>query len=49
MPLDQFTEEAYEGLAAGREEVPVGDAGSWYEKIERPRREVFRGMVEAMK
>lgn len=48
MPLAQFTDEAYEGLAAGSEEVAVGDAGTWYEKIETPRRDVFQAMIKAM-
>jgi len=48
MPLDQFINEAYEGLAAGKEEVAVGTAKSWYEKFEPQRQEVFHGMIKAM-
>lgn len=47
MPLDQFTNEAYEGLAAGQQEVPVGDAQGWYEKFEPARQELFYAMVKA--
>lgn len=49
MPLDQFINEACEGLADGREEVAVGDAQSWYDKFEPQRQEIFHGMVKAMK
>lgn len=45
MPLDQFTNEAYEGLASGREEVAVGDGQRWYEKTEPVRKELFRAMI----
>lgn len=45
MPLDQFTKEAYEGLAAGKEEVVVGDGQGWYKKIEPARQEFFRAML----
>lgn len=48
MPLDKFIEEAYEGLAAGKEEVTVGDATTWYEKIEVPRQNEFHGLVKVM-
>ena len=41
MPLDQFTNEAYDGLAAGKEEVAVGDAAKWYNAFEPQRQEVF--------
>ena len=49
MPLDQFTDEAYEGLAAGKEEVAVGDAQDWYENFEPARQKLFYDMVQAMK
>ena len=42
MPLDQFTDEAYEGLAAGKEEVAVGIGLGWYKKIEPVRQEIFQ-------
>ena len=48
MPLDQFTDEAYRGLAAGKEDVLVGDAHSWYDQLERRRQELFQGAVEAI-
>lgn len=49
MPLDQFTDEAYKGLVAGKEEVAVGDAQGWYDKIETPRQELFHDFAKAMK
>ncbi|KAL8798659.1 MAG: hypothetical protein Q9182_006492 [Xanthomendoza sp. 2 TL-2023] len=45
MPLDQFTDEAYAGLAAGKEEVVVGDAAGWYNAFEAQRQEVFNKMA----
>ena len=48
MPLNQFLEEAYSGLAAGKEEVPVGDAVEWYNAFEGQRQEVFHKLDEAM-
>ena len=42
MPLDQFTEEAYQGLAAGKEDVPVGMGQDWYDAIEGQRQKIFR-------
>ncbi len=49
MPLDQFTNEAYEGLAAGKEEVAVGDAKDRYDKLEPVRQGIFYGMVKMMR
>ncbi|KAI9887563.1 MAG: hypothetical protein M1823_000654 [Watsoniomyces obsoletus] len=37
MPLPAFTEEAYQGLARGDVDVPVGMAKAWYEAVETPR------------
>ena len=48
MPLQQFTDEAYEGLAAGKEEVAVGTANQWYESFEPKRQEQFRTLVKIM-
>ena len=45
MPLDQFTNEAYEGLAAGKEAIAIGDGQRWYEKVEPAREEIFRKMI----
>ncbi|KAL8951304.1 MAG: hypothetical protein Q9183_007467, partial [Haloplaca sp. 2 TL-2023] len=45
MPIDQFTNEAYDGLAAGKEEVLVGKSADWYKAFEPQRQEVFRQMV----
>ena len=45
MPLDQFTDEAYTGLAEGKEEVAVGSARGWYEAFEPSRQEQFHNFV----
>ena len=47
MPLDDFVNEAYEGLNAGKEEVPVGMAKAPYDAIEPQREEIFHQMVGA--
>lgn len=49
MPLAQFTDEAVTGLKAGKEEIPVGLAATWYETFEPRRQEAFREMVAVMK
>jgi len=49
MPLDQFTDEAYEGLASGKEEVTVGSTTEWYNRFEPERQKLFYGMVETTK
>ena len=49
MPLDEFTEEAYNGLAAGKEEVAVQHAKQWYDAFEPKRQELFHKMVAMMK
>ena len=48
MPLDQFTEEAYAGLAAGNEQVPVGSSKQAFDGFELQRQKAFHGMVKAM-
>ncbi|KAL8780274.1 MAG: hypothetical protein Q9213_006550 [Squamulea squamosa] len=45
MPLDQFTEETYSGLVAGKEEVVVGDAAGWYNAFESERQNIFNKMT----
>lgn len=45
MPLDQFINEAYAGLAAGKEEVLVGDAIGWYDAFEPQRQQIFDKMA----
>ncbi|KAL8973647.1 MAG: hypothetical protein Q9197_002120 [Variospora fuerteventurae] len=45
MPLDKFTNEAYAGLAAGKEEVPVGNAAGWYDAFEPQRQQLFNKMA----
>ena len=46
MPLDEFTDQAYEGLAAGKEEVSVGMSKVWYDKFEPLRQEAFHDMIK---
>ena len=41
MPLDEFTEQAYQGLAAGKEQVPVSMAQEYFENFELRRQEDF--------
>lgn len=48
MPLDEFTKEAYQGLAAGKEQIPVGSAKDWFDSFEPQRQESFHGLVKAM-
>ena len=48
MPLEEFTEECWEGLVAGMEEIPVGGTkAQWGWEKERGR--VFGEMVEMMR
>ena len=48
MPLDEFVEEAYDGLAAGKEEVAVQIAKQWYNAFEPQRQELFHKLVAMM-
>lgn len=41
MPLAEFTEKAYKGLAAGQEQVPVGNAEEAFELFEGRRQDYF--------
>ena len=51
MPLKEFTEAAYTGLAAGKEQVPIGMAEPPFAEdgFEVKRQQAFRDMSEAMK
>lgn len=49
MPLDQFTNEAYEGLAAGEEDVVVGTSKGWYDAFETKRQEQFQNVVKRIR
>ena len=49
MPLAEFTDEAYEGLAAGKEEVTVQEVKQWYDKFEPRRQEIFHNLANVMK
>lgn len=45
MPLDEFTEQAYAGLAAGKEQVAIGMAAHAFDAFEVKRQELFQEMV----
>jgi len=49
MPLDQFTNEAYEGLVAGEKDVPIGSAVGWYDSFELKRQEQFHNLTKMMR
>ncbi|KKY21578.1 putative short-chain dehydrogenase reductase family oxidoreductase [Phaeomoniella chlamydospora] len=49
MPLDQFTEQAYAGLAAKKESVPIGTSKSQFEALEPLREKLFRNFMNATK
>ncbi|RDW71591.1 putative short chain dehydrogenase-3 [Coleophoma cylindrospora] len=46
MPLDEFTEEAWEGLCAGQDDIPVGMAKRMYDAFETKRQEVMGNLVK---
>ncbi|KAI1614192.1 hypothetical protein EDD37DRAFT_682945 [Exophiala viscosa] len=48
MPLDQFTDQAYAGLANGSEQIPVGMAQQSFDNFEIKRQEGFAKMVKMM-
>jgi short-subunit dehydrogenase involved in D-alanine esterification of teichoic acids len=48
MPLDEFTEQAWDGLLAGKEQIPVGMSAMCFEKFENRKQEVFQGMIRMM-
>jgi len=49
MPLKEFTEKAYAGLAAGREQVPVGMAEGMFDAFENTRQEKYQDTVKMFK
>ena len=46
MPLDEFTGEAYAGLAAGYEQVPVGLAKGAFDGFESDRQKMFQSLAQ---
>lgn len=48
MPLEEFTEEAYRGLAGGFEQIPVGRSKHSFQAFEIKRQELFAGAVKAI-
>ena len=49
MPLDEFTDKAYAGLAAGKEQVPVGMADVQFNRFEVERQKAFQDIVQMQK
>ena len=45
IPVEQFTNEAYQGIVEGREEVPVASAQYWYDSFELKRQELFQQLA----
>lgn len=45
MPLDEFTDVAWAGLLAGKEQIPVGFVGKAFEAFENKRQDMFHGMM----
>ena len=48
MPLDDFIEETYQGLAGGFEQIPIGRSKSSFQAFEMKRQEVFAEAVKSM-
>lgn len=48
MPLDEFTEEAWEGLCAGKEDIPVGMTKRSYEALEVKRQDIMMTIAKQM-
>ena len=49
MPLKDFTDEAWEGLTAGKDQIPVGMSKLSFDTWEQGRQKGFHGMIAAMK
>ena len=48
MPLAQFTDEAYAGLTAGEEQIPIGTAKTAFEGFEVERQKAFHAVIKQM-
>lgn len=48
MPLADFTKEAYDGLAAGKDQIAVGMASGWFNGFEQDRQKAFHGVIKQM-
>jgi len=44
IPLEEFTDAAWAGLMAGKQEIPVGQAVKWYDTVERERHRSLEGV-----
>ena len=42
MPLNEFVDETWDGLAKGKDEIPVQMGKEWYEAFEPARQAVFK-------
>lgn len=49
MPLDEFTDVAWQGLVDGKEDIPVGSSQIPYQGWEKERQAVFKDRVEQMR
>jgi short-subunit dehydrogenase len=49
MDLEAFTEEVWNGLEEGKDDIAVGMAAKAYEVFEEKRQGMFRGLMELMK
>lgn len=47
MPLEEFTDAAWEGLLEGKDQIPVGFVSSAFDKFEWARQEIFHYLVKA--
>lgn len=48
MPLNEFTEETYKGLAGGYEQIPIGRSKGSFQAFEVKRQEIFSEAVKGM-
>jgi len=49
MPLDEFTDETWTGLLAGKDDIPIGPiCKQYYEAVENERRRMYEGLVKAI-
>ncbi|KAL2002663.1 hypothetical protein VTN02DRAFT_6273 [Thermoascus thermophilus] len=49
MPLEDFTNEALDGLLKGLDQIPVGQAKVWFDSFEQERQQAFARLTEAFR
>jgi short-subunit dehydrogenase involved in D-alanine esterification of teichoic acids len=49
MPLDEFTNEAWNGLTQGLDQIPVGFVAKAFDAFEMKRQEMYNGFMLNMK